>query len=568
MPEPRPASVALAQLAEEYWDVSMRSRPTEATLLGDHRFDDLVEDFSEDGDQALRDALDSIRSRVRGLDVGELDATERVTARLLESDADDTIRSIDLRIVELRSDQMDGPHLGYLMSAPELSVEDPEHAAMIVERFSRLGGALDQALERFRAGASRGRTPARLCIARSLSSIDGYLGSPLDDDLFVNVKGPEGWDGEVEWRERLRDVVRDAVRPAYQRLRDAFADELLPVARPDDRAGLCWLDDGEELYAELVRMNTSLPIAADELHAIGVESVERRLPAEYAAIGSRALGTGDVAEVYRRIREDPALRFRSSEEIVALAEATVARAAAAMGSLFGRLPQAPCRVEPVPVILAEDAPGAYYFPPAPDGSRPGTYYINGRNPTEQSRVEAESIAFHEAIPGHHLQLAIATELEGLPTFRRLDSGSTAYIEGWALYAERLADEVGLYSDDVARLGMLAGDSWRSGRLVVDTGLHAFGWSRQRARDYLFDNSPVGVDELEAEIDRYVAIPGQAVSYSTGQREITRLRADAEAALGPRFDLPGFHDAVLGAGGVTLPVLRELVDAWVASRREP
>ncbi|MBK5222635.1 MAG: DUF885 domain-containing protein [Acidimicrobiia bacterium] len=266
------------------------------------------------------------------------------------------------------------------------------------------------------------------------------------------------------------------------------------------------------------------------------------------------------------MREDPGLRFGSADEIVSLAEATLERATAAMAGWFGRLPQAPCRVEPVPQFLAADAPGAYYFPPTADGSRPGTYFVNRRNPTDQSRVEAESIAFHEAIPGHHLQLALANELDGLPTFRRLDSGSTAYVEGWALYAERLADEMGLYSDDIARLGMLAGDSWRAGRLVVDTGIHALGWSRQRARDYLFERSPVGVDELEAEIDRYVAIPGQAVAYKTGQREIASLRAGAAAELGSRFDIAGFHDTVLGSGGVTLPVLGELVAGWVADAR--
>ncbi|QGG97034.1 DUF885 family protein [Actinomarinicola tropica] len=538
----------------------MATQPTSATILGDHRFDDRIEDHSEAGEQAVRDGLDGLRRRLAGIDGSVLTAEDVVTASLLRTELDDRIRQIDLRLSELSSDQMDGPHLLYLMSAPQLAAESVEQARALTARFAQMGTALGAVADRWRAGVASGRTPARLCVARSLSSVDGYLGSSLDDDLFANISGPDD-DG---WRDELREVVRRHVRPAYEQLRAVLADELLPVARPDDRAGLCWLDDGEEIYAELVRMHTSIAITPDELHAIGVERVEHLLPDEYRAIGQSALGTDDVAEIHRRIREDRDLRFRSEDEIVELAEATVARAAAVMGAWFGRVPRAACRVEPVPPILAEDAPGAYYFPPTEDGSRPGTYFINRRNATDQSRVEAESVAFHEAIPGHHLQLAIASELEGLPAFRR-HGGSTAYLEGWGLYAERLADEMGLYSDDVTRLGMLAGDSWRSGRLVVDTGLHALGWSRQRARDYLWDNAPVGVDELEAEIDRYVAIPGQAVAYTTGQREIVRLRRDAEQRLGDRFDLPAFHDVVLGSGGITLPVLADLVDRWVADR---
>jgi uncharacterized protein (DUF885 family) len=220
-------------------------------------------------------------------------------------------------------------------------------------------------------------------------------------------------------------------------------------------------------------------------------------------------------------------------------------------------------VSPIPEFLAADAPYAYYFPPAVDGSRPGTYFINTADPEQASRTEAESIAFHEAIPGHHLQIAISQELDDLPDFQRHD-GATSYIEGWGLYAERLADEMGLYSDDVALLGMLTADAWRSARLVVDTGLHALGWSRQQALDYFETHTPVPMDQVAGEVDRYLAIPGQALSYKVGQIEIQRLRADAEERLGDAFDIRGFHDVVLDSGAVTLPVLGELVESWIAS----
>lgn len=554
----------LDDLAREYWDFTLERSPTFATLVGDHRFDDQIEDYSAEAEQHERDRLQGFVNRLDQLDLSTLTSDDRVTARILRQEAEDRIALIDLGITELRSDQMDGPHVSTLISAPQIAAETPEHADALVGRFSRLAGALDQAAERFRAGAARGRTPAALCLIRSLSSIDNYLRSSLDEDLFVNIAGPHDWAGEEAWRDRLREVVRSSVRPGFQRLRDTMAHELMPVARPDDRAGLCWIEGGEEIYTTLLRSYTSLDVTADELFSFGVDEVEHRLPARYLEIGHRAFGDDSLAVILDRLRTDPALRFESERQIIELAQSAVERATAAMESWFGRLPQAPCRIEPVPAVLADDAPSAYYFPPTDDGTRPGTYFLNLRQPEQQNRFEAESVAFHEAIPGHHLQLAIATELTHLPAFRRLGFGNTAYIEGWGLYAERLADEMGLYSGDLDRLGMLAADSWRSARLVTDTGLHAKGWSRQQAIDYFIDHTPVAVSEIEVEIDRYVAIPGQAVAYKVGQREILHLRDQAHEAMGDQFDLPAFHDVVLGSGGVTLPVLGELVADWITA----
>jgi len=241
------------------------------------------------------------------------------------------------------------------------------------------------------------------------------------------------------------------------------------------------------------------------------------------------------------------------------------RAKAAIGDWFGRLPVTDCAIAEVPEYLAADAPPAYYFPPAGDGSRPGTYYVNTHNPADKSRTEAESIGYHEAIPGHHLQLAIAAELTDLPSFQRFGFGNTAYVEGWALYTERLADEMGLYGGDLDRIGMLTADAWRAGRLVVDTGLHALGWTRRQAIDFLVQHTPLEESEVAVEIDRYIGMPGQALAYKAGQRELFRLRAQAEERLGDRFDIKGFHDAVLAHGAVTLPILGDLVDEWVAAR---
>jgi uncharacterized protein (DUF885 family) len=561
----------LTALADEYWDGMMAAFPSSATLLGDHRFDDRIEDHSAEAEDGLRASWSDLVRRADGLAAADggggggdgLSAEDRVTLSLLRNELATGVAGLELRLAELRSDQMDGVHAEYLTAAPELNAPTPESARALVDRHRQVGRALDQAVERFRAGLAAGRTPARLVIERSIRQLDGYLATDLSDDPYVTFDGPPvgdpGWDAAAEeaWRDDLAAAARDHVRPGYQRYRDALQEELLPAARPDDRCGVSWLgDDGAEIYRTLIRQHTTLDdLGADEIHDIGLAEVER-LRDEYATVGERLFGTTDVDDVFRRLRDDPALRYATGDEVMADARTLVDAATARMGDWFGRLPQEPCTIEAVPDFLAPDAPSAYYWPPAADGSRPGAYYVNQHEPSDRTRYEMAATAFHEAIPGHHLQLTIANELDHLPRFQRLSWGNTAFVEGWALYTERLADEMGLYRDDMDRIGMLAADSWRSCRLVVDTGLHARGWSRQRAVDYMVANAPVGLEEIAVEVDRYVAIPGQALGYKVGQLEIQRLRAAAEARGG--FDIKAFHDRALGSGSVSLPVLRELV----------
>ncbi len=558
------ASYALRTLADRYWQARLEASPLFATFLGDHRYDDRVDDLSASAEAAQRVLWEIFLDEARAIDVATLDETDRVTQRLLVGELTDNITSIDARLIELTSDQMQGIHADLLTTAGQLRAPEPTHAAMAVVRVQRLGTMLDQAAERFRAGLGAGRTPARTNIERSLNQIDGYLASPIDQDPFVNMAGPENWDGEAGWRAELTTAVTEHLRPAYLRYRAVLANELLPVARPDEHAGLHWLADGPDLYRTLIHLHTGLDLAPQDLHEIGRHEVLEVLPAQYREVGQRQFGTDDLAEIFDHILNDEDLRYRNADEILAHAGHCLAAATAAMGDWFGILPQAPCRLTPIPDYLAADAPAAYYTPPAPDGSRPGEYHVNLHEPTTKGRAETASIAFHEAIPGHHLQLAIAAERTDLPAFRRLSWGHTAYVEGWALYTERLADEMGLYETDLDRLGMLAADSWRACRLVVDTGLHAMGWSRQQAIDFMVAHAPVNHDEIITEIDRYIGMPGQALAYKVGQREIFRLRAAAQERLGDKFTLPGFHDVVLGAATVSLTVLAEQVEAWTGA----
>ncbi|HUR24037.1 MAG TPA: DUF885 domain-containing protein [Acidimicrobiales bacterium] len=550
----------LRNLAEEFWETVLEASPSTATLLGDHRYDDRLEDLSAGSEQQFRARWASLRDRVEAVPRGGLDADDLVTFGLLTAELDDAMASIDQRLIELQSDQMTGFHVDLLQAVPVMAAPDETSANMLVERFRQVPQALEQAAERFVAGAGAGRTPAAVCITRSVNMIEGYLKSSLDDDVFVNVGGPEGWD-----RTGLREVVEKEVRPAYRQMADVLKERLLPVGRDDDHCGLSWLgDDGAEIYATLVSHHTTLELPPEEIHAIGMHEVTEKLPGEYAEVGGRLFNLTDPVAVLERLRTDPALRYATGEEIMADAREAFQAAKAIMGDWFGRLPQSDCAIEQVPEFLAPDSPSAYYFPPAGDGSRGGTYYVNTHAPEDKARYETASIAFHEAIPGHHLQIAIATELTDVPSFRRFSLANTAYVEGWGLYSERLAEDMDLYRNDMERIGMLAADSIRACRLVVDTGLHALGWTRRQAIDFMAANTPVSVEEVTVEIDRYIGMPAQALAYKLGQREILRLREWSRGRLGERFDIRGFHDAVLTSGAVRLPILAELVGAWVDS----
>jgi uncharacterized protein (DUF885 family) len=534
-----------------------------ATMLGDHRYDDRIEDLSAEGEQQLRRRWSDLAERLATVDRSSLDRVDRATCRQLDQEVGDAMAAVDERLTELQSDQMTSYHVGLLISASLITAPDPESAWKLVARFRQIPRAFEQAGQRFLEGAAAGRTPARVCIDRSLNMIEGYLASPLGGDVFAQLKGPEEWDDEPRWRAALEETVRDDVRPAYRQMASLLRERLLPVARDDEHCGLGWLDDGKPIYATLMRHHTSLDITPEEVHQFGMSEVTSKLPAEYAVVAGRLLDLTEPGEVFERLRHDESLRFRTPEEIMGAAQAILESASSVMADWFGRLPETPCVIEPVPEFLAADSPGAYYVPPAPDGSRSGTYFVNTHHPEDKPRYEAASVAFHEAIPGHHLQLTIASELSDLPRFRRFSLVNAAYCEGWGLYSERLAEEMGLYPGDLDRIGMLSADSLRSCRLVVDSGIHAMGWSRDQAIDFMVTHTPMSRAEVEVEVDRYVAMPGQALAYKVGQREILRLREAAQAALGPRFDIKGFHDVVLGSGSVSLPVLRDAVEDWIA-----
>ncbi len=429
----------------------------------------------------------------------------------------------------------------------------------MVVKFAELGRGIRQLAARLVEGVEAGRTPPRLACDRTVEQLDALLASDVAGDPLLEIPPPPAMseDEVASWRTQLADVIAREVRPAWAEYRRVIADEVAPAARPDDRPGLSWLDDGEETYRRLLHRHTSTDLTAQQIHDIGLGQIAK-LADEYRELGAEVLGTDDLDEIFTRLRSDDSLLFEDGPTIVAASERAMAKAREAMGDWFGRLPKADCLVRETPV-----GPLAFYYPPAADGSRPGTFFVNTSDPTAWHRYEIEAMAYHEGIPGHHLQIAIAGELEGVAEFRK-HVHINAYVEGWGLYTERLADEMGLYAGPLERIGMLSADSMRASRLVLDTGLHAMGWSRQQAIDYFAANSPMSLGLIEAEVDRYVGMPGQACGYMIGRLEILRMRAEAMETMGDRFDIKGFHDTVLGSGSVPLATLDRLVGSWAAA----
>ncbi|NBH03421.1 DUF885 domain-containing protein [Amycolatopsis sp. SID8362] len=547
---------AVTELADEFVEALFAADPLTPALMGIRPAEPGLPDQSAEAERAFRARLAEFAERARAIPAEGLSAEDRVTREVLISTAENRIASADSRMAEFTvTDLSIGPAAGLLLALPMTTVTAGETAEAQLGRLAAIPEFLRQSARRHAEGIADGLVPVAHLVDAAVAHLDRYLAEPANDPLRRQPAPDE------EFERRREELLADVVRPAFAEYRAFLADEVKPHGRPEDRPGLSWLPGGEETYARLARLHTTTQHTPEELHRIGLDVIDS-LAAEYRELGQKVFGTDDLAEIFERLRTDPALRWGSADDLLDTARTAVARAAAEAPKWFGRIPEQQCTVEAVPAEVAPGAPAAYYLRPAADGSRPGIYFANTHQATERLRHMAETTAFHEAVPGHHFQLTIAQGLTELPLLRRI-GGFSAYIEGWGLYSERLAEEMGLYSDDIARLGMLAGDSLRAGRLVVDTGLHALGWSRQQAIDYLLEHTPEALPEIESEVDRYIAWPGQALAYMVGRLEIQRNRARAGERLGSRFDVRAFHDLVLAGGPLPLSVLASVVDEWVA-----
>lgn len=452
---------------------------------------------------------------------------------------------------------------GWQVSLPRLAQIQPvgsdDLRAQALTRWRGLAKVIDTETANLREGLRLGYTAPRVNVQRVVQQMEELVAMPPAQSPFAS---PMQRDSTPAFRQEFEQVMANEVYPAMRRYRDFLVNEYLPASR--ESTGIVGNPGGEECYRAAVRSFTTLDVPAQEIHQIGLREMDK-IQAEMRDIAQRSFNTTDVPGLLERFRTEPQFLFRTREEIVAYAQAAVERGRAAMPRWFGRLPQSDVVVEPYPEFEEKSAPGGAYETPSEDGTRPGKYRINTYKPEEQTRVGVESTAFHESIPGHHLQLAIAQERKDAHIVTRF-MGNSGYSEGWGLYSERLADEMGLFSSDMDRMGLLSNEALRAARMVVDPGLHVLGWSRERAIEYMLAHTAENRQAVENEVDRYIGWPGQATAYMLGNLEIRRLREMAQRELGARFDIRAFHDRVLENGSVPLPFLRENVERWIAAEK--
>jgi uncharacterized protein (DUF885 family) len=558
------AQAALAQLSEEFFEVVHTADPFGATQVGAPGFDALVPDPSRAG--AARDAqrIGRIEERLSGIDPGLLDQAGRVNHAVLAHLAWAARSDLEHGLWEANASAGGyvSPQATVFMSVPAALLDSAAAVDGYLRRLRGLGGYFDAVTARYREARQDGRIPTAVGTRQAIEQIEGHIGRDVTADAMVTVRLPGDVD-EAAVRREAAGIVDRQIRPALRRLLACLRDELLPVARPDDQVGIRFVPGGPEGYLAAVRKHTTTGLSPEEIHQIGLD-VLAALQDEWAELGSRVLQVTDLPAIHDRLREDRSLRFTDSAQIVRTVTAALQRAEEARDRWFPRFDIPECVIEEIDPVEAGNAPLAYYRPPAAGGKRPGAHCVLTTEPQQRYVYEYEALSFHESTPGHHMQIASSQTLP-LPAFRRfLDAEVCGYVEGWGLYCERLADEMGLYTSDLQRLGMLSFDALRACRLVVDTGMHHYGWSRSRAMDFMWRNTATTQANVRNEIDRYIGWPGQALAYMVGRREIQRLRAEAERRLGARFDIRAFHGTVLGNGAVPLGVLDQLVTDWAAA----
>jgi uncharacterized protein (DUF885 family) len=547
---------ALADAFHERW---LATHPFVASIYGISGYDDRVSDDSEEGEAARRTELESMLGEAGGVDPSQLSEADAVTLACLVENVHQELRDLDARLIEhtVTAMPVGGPPL-LLGLAARTVITDAKAADDYLERLRRSGGWLDQQTERLRAGAAKGRLPVATLVAEAIEWAESVLQEPVPEALSA-PRPPEGWEGEAAWREQRDTLAAEVVKPALARWAEVLR-ELAPRARSDDQAGLVHIPGGESDYAKCLQSFTTLPLSAEEIHRIGLEELDA-FEAQMLELGAE-LGLSSLAEIHRAARESS--KLRPPADAMAAAVSAIRRAEAASPEFFSAPLPPPCDVAPMPSVIASSGMAPHYSPPRMDGERPGTFWFNLERPTAGTGWDLEVVAFHEGVPGHHLQLGRVRMLDDLPDMQRQRTLSV-FAEGWALYAEQLADEMGLYSGIESRIGALVTSLLRAVRLVVDTGLHALGWSRQRAIEFCVAHVPMPEAFLANEVDRYIVYPAQAVTYLIGKRELVRLRGEAERRLGSSFALPDYHAALLDSGALPLPVLEDKMRRWSAGQ---
>ncbi|HZW87714.1 MAG TPA: DUF885 domain-containing protein [Myxococcaceae bacterium] len=572
---PRPSS-ALATLFADDWQYHLSRSPTYASILGDRRWNDRWDDLSLAGLGADHQHDVAFLEKLGKLSKGKLSDADRLDVELIGRDHRERIEAHALGLQYLPLTHMRGLPEGTgefpgVQNAGELTTQlrftTLEDYRDWLARLDGLPTYVDQTIALLQEGVRRKMVWPKVVLQHIPPQFDGLLTpAPTETIFYAPFKRmpetlPEGERKTLaQTAERL---IRDRVQPAYRRLKDFVVGTYLPAAPTE--VGVGHWPDGEKVYAFCARRDTTTDITADQAHQLGLSEVAR-IRAEMEAVKARAGWKGSLADVFQQLRTDPKYYYRTGEDLLLHTRALAKRIDPKLVRLFGTLPRLPYGVEATPAAMAPDATTGYYYAGAEDGSRAGTYWVNTYKPETRPRWEFVPLTLHEAVPGHHFQVSLAAEQQDLPAFRR-HMYKVAFGEGWGLYSESLADELGLVDDPADKMGQLAFEMWRAIRLVVDSGMHVKGWSRAKAIQYFLENTPRNEQDVTVEVDRYIAYPGQALAYKVGQLKIRELRTRAEKALGTHFDVRAFHDAVLLQGSLPLDVLERRIDGWIAAQQK-
>jgi prolyl oligopeptidase len=561
-----PPDQALDELLNAEWQRTLRENPTWASSLGDLRYNDRWPDLSAEAIEASHAADRAALTALEAIDPTGLPAQARLSLEMYRKQLQASLDQYRFGRHLIPMNQRGGPQSAY-ETAERLRFDAPARYEEWIRRIQGFGAFVEQTIALLEAGVAAGIMHPRVISERIADQISAQAGvAAADSPWFAPFRAiPENIpaDEAEALGARGLEAIEAVVVPAYARLDTYFRQTYLPAARAS--VGVWDQPGGLEYYAARARYFTTTDLTPEAIHQIGLAEVAR-IRAQMEEIREQVGFEGDLVAFFEHLRTDPRFYYETPEALFEAYLATSKRVDPELVKLFGRMPRMPYGVRPIPESIAPDTTTAYYSRPAADGSRAGYYYVNLYRPEVRPKYEIEALTIHEAVPGHHFQIALAMEIEGLPAFRRY-GGVTAFVEGWALYTESLGPELGMYTDPYSKFGQLTYEMWRAVRLVVDTGIHAMRWDRQQAIDYFKANAAKTEADIVNEIDRYIAWPGQALAYKIGELKIKELRARATEALGPDFDIRAFHDLVLSNGAIPLDSLERLVDDWIGTQVE-
>lgn len=556
----------LYALFDEDWAARLVESPQFATSVGDHSRNDQLADVSLEAIERRVERRRDVLRRLEEIDVSGLSAADRINARMFERQLRSSVRGFEFGGYEMPLNADSGFHMGFARMHRPMPFRTADHYDDYIARMRAIPAYFKQQQGHMRAGIERGFTLPRVTLEGYEDTISAHIvDEPQDSAFWAPFEEVPASVGEMDLERILTDAeaaITDAVVPAYQGFYDFFVGEYLPGAR--ETIGASDLPDGQAYYADQVRWFTTLDVTPQEVHEIGLSEVAR-IRAEMAEVIRETGFEGSYAEFLDFLRSDPRFYPKTAQELLERAAWIAKTMDGKLPSLFATLPRVPYTVEPVPDHMAPKYTAGRYVSAPYNSTQPGIYWVNTYNLPSRPLYPLAALTLHEAVPGHHLQTALAAEMDAVPEFRRHDYLS-AFGEGWALYAEYLGLEAGIYEDPYSNFGRLTYEIWRACRLVVDTGVHALGWTRQQMLDYLAENTALSLHEVTTETDRYISWPGQALAYKIGELKIRELRARAEEALGADFDVRHFHDAVLANGSVPLDILEELINSWIEEQK--